>query len=237
MLPRRPKSTVLNSQGFQRIYSNKGNLPLINMLSNDCKRLLDIGCGAGDNATLIKTINSKCEIFGITYSSEEAELAQNQMVKCWVFDIENDLPEYLTNQTFDVLIFSHVLEHLRNPEEVVAKFSQLLVKGGQVLIAVPNILSWRMRFQFLLGDFEYESAGTLDDTHLRFFTYLTADGYLLSKSPDLKLVDKIADGSVPLWLLRRYILPKSWCVRIDAWVCRQWPNLFGGQILLKVAKH
>ena len=47
MLPRRPKSTVLNSQGFQRIYSNKGNLPLINMLSNDCKRLLDIGAADG----------------------------------------------------------------------------------------------------------------------------------------------------------------------------------------------
>ncbi|MHB0866211.1 MAG: class I SAM-dependent methyltransferase [Thermoleophilia bacterium] len=167
---------------LDRVYSNQGNIPLIGLLGKGCNRLLDIGCGAGDNAALVKS-RSDCEVFGITHSAAETELAKVQMTQCWVFDIVDKLSDDLVDQSFDVLIFSHVLEHLRDPAVTLARFSRLLRSGGQVLIAVPNVLSWRIRAQFLLGRFEYESAGVLDDTHLRFFTYVTADQYLLSKSP------------------------------------------------------
>ena len=221
----------------ERIYSNQGNPPLINLLGKSCKRLLDIGCGAGDNAVLVKARYSECDLFGITHSAAEAELAQKYMKRCWVFDIEDELPDDLAQQSFDALIFSHVLEHLRDPAVVLARFSRLLRSGGQALIAVPNVLSWRMRLRFLLGRFEYESAGVLDDTHLRFFTYFTADQYLLSKSPDLELANKVADGSVPLWWLRRHVFPQRWSERIDQWGCQHWPNLFGGQVLIKAVKQ
>lgn len=220
-----------------RVYSNQGNPPLIDLLGKGCNCLLDIGCGAGDNAALIKSRYSECEVFGITHSAVEADLARKHMAQCWVFDIENELPADLDHQSFDVLIFSHVLEHLRNPAVALARFSRLLRSGGEVLIAVPNVLSWRMRAQFLLGRFEYESAGGLDDTHLRFFTYFTADQYLLSKSPDLQVTTKSASGSVPLWWLRRYIFPQRWAGYIDQWGCRHWPNLFGGQVLIKAVKR
>jgi 2-polyprenyl-3-methyl-5-hydroxy-6-metoxy-1,4-benzoquinol methylase len=220
-----------------RIYSNQGNSPLIDLLDKDCKRLLDIGCGAGDNAELLKSKNTECDVFGITYSAVEAELAEKHMTQCWVFDIESEIPADLNHQSFDVLIFSHILEHVRDPAVVLAHFSRLLRRGGVVLIAVPNVLSWRMRLQFLQGNFEYESAGVLDDTHLRFFTYFTADQYLLAKSPDLQVSTKTVSGSVPLWWLRRHILPQRWSERIDQWGCRHWPNLFGSQVLIKVMKR
>jgi len=220
-----------------RVYSNHGNSPLIDLLGTDCKRLLDIGCGAGDNAVLVKARHPKCDVFGITHSAAEAELAKEHMAQCWVFDIEKELPADLDHQSFDVLIFSHVLEHLRDPAVVLARFLQLLRRGGQVLIAVPNVLSWPMRYKFLLGYFEYESAGVLDDTHLRFFTYFTADQYLLSKSPDLKVSTKLASGSVPLWWLRRHVFPRRCSESIDQWGCRRWPNLFGGQVLIRAVKR
>ena len=221
----------------ERVYCNKGNIPLIDLLGNGSNRILDIGCGAGDNAALIKSKYTECDVFGITHSAAEAEIAKNQMKQCFVFDIESDIPADLAQQSFDVLIFSHVLEHLRDPAEVLSKFSRLLRSGGFVLIAVPNILSWRMRLQFLRGNFEYESAGELDDTHLRFFTYFTADQYLLSKSPDLEVTHKMGSGSVPLWWLRRHVLPQAWSEHIDQWGCRHWPNLFGGQVLIMAVKR
>lgn len=220
-----------------RIYSNHGNKPLIDLLQSGCCRLLDVGCGAGDNAVLIKEKYPEIDVFGITYSAAETELAEKYMTQCWTFDIESDFPGDLDHQLFDVLIFSHVLEHLRDPAVVLARFSRLLRSGGQVLIAVPNVLSWRMRLQFLRGNFEYESAGVLDDTHLRFFTYFTADQYLLTKSPDLEVIIKVADGSVPLWWLRRRVFPQRWAEYIDQWGCHHWPNLFGGQILIKAVKR
>jgi 2-polyprenyl-3-methyl-5-hydroxy-6-metoxy-1,4-benzoquinol methylase len=126
-----------------RVYSNQGNSPLISLLGKDCNRLLDIGCGAGDNAALIKSRYPESNVFGITHSAAEAELAKKYMTRCWVFDIEDKLTDDLAHQSFDVLIFSHVLEHLRDPAEVLSRLSRLLRRGGQVLIAFPNLLSWR----------------------------------------------------------------------------------------------
>lgn len=155
------------------------------------------------------------------------------MAECWVFDIESPIPAALTAMRFDAVILSHVLEHLRDPAITLSRFAKLLLPGGCVIIAVPNTLSWAMRWQFVRGDFEYKLDGVLDDTHLRFFTYFTADRYLLQKSPELKLVSKSVTGSIPQWLLRRYLLPKSWSQSIDALGCRIWPNLFGDQVLIK----
>jgi SAM-dependent methyltransferase len=219
-----------------RVYSNHGNKPVIDLVNPDCQRVLDIGCGAGDNAALLKSLYPTCEVFGITHSAAEAEIARHYMKHCWVFDIEEPLPVDLSNLKFDVLIFSHILEHLRNPATELSKFLKILDYKGTVLIAVPNILSWRQRIQFLFGCFQYESAGVLDDTHLRFFTYFTADQYLLAQSPELELQFKGVTGSVPLWLLRRFVLPKNWSDMLDKWGCRYWPNLFGGQILIKAKK-
>jgi 2-polyprenyl-3-methyl-5-hydroxy-6-metoxy-1,4-benzoquinol methylase len=220
-----------------RIYKNHGNAPLLALLDNGPRRVLDVGCGAGDNAGLVRAKYPGCEIHGVTHSAAEAEIAKLRMTACWVFDIEKEIPAELSAMRFDAVILSHVLEHLRDPATVLDKFAGLVPRGGCVIIAVPNTLSWRMRCQFLRGNFEYKSDGVLDDTHLRFFTFVTADRYLLAKSPQLKVASKSVTGSVPLWVLRRYLLPKSWSARIDALGCRFWPNLFGDQVLIKaVAK-
>jgi SAM-dependent methyltransferase len=216
-----------------RVYKNDGNTPLIDLLDPGIRRILDVGCGAGDNANLINSRHPNCEIHGITYSAAEADIAKKRMTSCRVWDVESDFPDDLNTMRFDAILFSHVLEHLRDPRSVVNSFSRLLQNRGIVLIAVPNTLSWTMRWRFLRGDFEYQSSGVLDDTHLRFFTYTTADKYLLVKSPHLKLVSKSVTGSVPLWLLRRYILPRKLSAFIDKLGCRHWPNLFGDQVLIK----
>jgi ubiquinone/menaquinone biosynthesis C-methylase UbiE len=226
-LPRTP------AEAHERIYKNRGNASLLALLGHEPRCVLDVGCGAGDNAVLIKARYPACEIHGVTHSAPEAEIAGKRMSACWVFDIEGEIPRHLSAMRFDALIFSHVLEHLRNPAATLSRFVRLLSRRGCVIIAVPNMLSWAMRWRFLRGDFEYQSEGVLDDTHLRFFTYITADRYLLGKSPQLRLVSKSVTGSVPQWWLRRHLLPKRWSTGIDAMGCRIWPNLFGDQVLLK----
>ncbi len=218
---------------YERVYKNNGNAPLLDLLDGPVGRVLDVGCGAGDNARLLTARFPGCEVFGITYSAAEAAAARGAMTTCWVANIEEDLPEQLRATRFDAVIFSHVLEHMRDPAATLSRFAQLLHGGGVALIAVPNVLSWAMRWQFLRGDFEYQSDGVLDDTHLRFFTYLTAERYLVGRCPGLKLISKTVTGSVPQWVLRRYLLPRRVSRWIDQFGCRLWPNLFGDQILLK----
>lgn len=221
----------------ERVYTNAGNPAVVALVDSDVDTVLDVGCGAGDNARVLKLRFPHCHLFGITHSEREKEIAQSTLEQCWVFDIERDIPLDLWGRKFDVLIFSHVLEHLKEPAAVLSRFSRLIKPGGTAVIAVPNTLTLRQRLEFLRGRFEYEAAGILDDTHLRFFTYTSASRYLLAQSADLTLEHQSATGSVPLWWLRRYLLPKSWSTAIDRWGCRHWPNLFGGQILIRARKR
>lgn len=38
----------------ERVYANAGNPPVLALLEGAVQRVLDVGCGAGDNAALIK---------------------------------------------------------------------------------------------------------------------------------------------------------------------------------------
>lgn len=219
-----------------KIYSNIGNQPLLDMMNKDCARILDVGCGAGDNAARLKLLNPAYKVFGITLSRAEAQLAAPNLEHCWVADVENGAPGELASLTFDVLIFSHVLEHMRDPSGILASFIPYLRPGGEVLIAVPNVLVWRQRLKFLTGRFEYAAEGVMDETHLRFFTYRTADALLFARTPQLKMVEKTVSASIPLWLLRRYLLPKTACNYLDYLGGRFWPNLFGDQVLIKAVR-
>lgn len=216
-----------------RIYSNSGNTALLDLLDANPRVVLDVGCGAGDNAALLRKRSPGVRVFGISGSEAEARLAGAHMEQCWVTDLETGMPGEARGQSYDAIIFSHVLEHLREPADLVSEAAGLLAKGGVCLIAVPNVLSWAQRLKFLAGRFEYEPAGVMDETHLRFLTYRTAPHYLLAKSPSLKIVEQRAVGSVPLWILRRYLLPKRISAALDAAGCRLLPNLFGSEVLLK----
>jgi 2-polyprenyl-3-methyl-5-hydroxy-6-metoxy-1,4-benzoquinol methylase len=226
---------ILKTTSLNYIYRNSGNLDIISLVNPSHKKILDVGCGAGDNSRILKKNNPYVFIDGITYSHIEAIEAERVLDKCWVFNIESDLPNTLLEKKYECIIFSHILEHLKEPDLVLSKFSQLLSPGGEIIIAVPNILSWRMRLQFLIGNFTYTQAGELDKTHLRFFTYFTADNYLLKTSPHLKIIHKYATGSFPLWILRRYFMPNFLAKYVDKVACKYLPNLFGSQILIKVS--
>ncbi len=220
----------------ERVYANAGNPALLDLLEGPVRNVLDVGCGAGDNAVLLKDRYPAASVSGVTVSAAEAAVARPRLDACWVFDIESELPEDFKESEFDTLVFSHVLEHLKNPAPALARFVKLLQPGGECLIAVPNVLQWRQRFQFLRGRFEYESSGVMDDTHLRFFTYYTAAPYLLAECPELTVTHQSAPGSVPLWWLRRYLLPNSWCEAVDRFGSQHWPNLFGGQVIIRAIK-
>jgi SAM-dependent methyltransferase len=221
----------------RRVYDNAANPALCALLGPGSRRVLDVGCGAGQNAAWLTDRHPGISIMGITRSPAEAEQARPHLERCWVLDLERDFPADLAAERFDAILCSHVLEHLRAPSLVLGRLARLLARGGCVLIAVPNVLGWRQRLAFLSGRFEYTSDGVLDSTHLRFFTYDTADRYLLAETPELGLDEKHVTGNVPLWWLRRHVLPSAWSSRLDALGCRVRPNLFGSEVLLKVSKR
>jgi hypothetical protein len=63
-----------------------------------------------------------------------------------------------------------VLEHLKEPADLLRRIRPFLAEEGAVLASIPNVAHGSVRLALLAGEFRYRRTGLLDDTHLRFFT-------------------------------------------------------------------
>ena len=74
---------------------------------------------------------------------------------------------------YDRVIFSDVLEHLKDPWAVLKRVREILSPNGTVLASIPNVAHWSIRAGLFIGRFNYVEEGLLDRTHIRFFTLKT----------------------------------------------------------------
>jgi methionine biosynthesis protein MetW len=134
--------------------------------------VLDIGCGTGFMGGIIRK-EKHCTVYGVDADPAVLKLAAKRLDKVFVGDIEDGNFTFPTKD-FNVLLLCSVLEHLRDPHEVLPRLVKQLPKNAIVIICVPNIALWEMRLKLLFGQFNYTPSGLLDRTHLKFFTYKTA---------------------------------------------------------------
>jgi SAM-dependent methyltransferase len=208
-----------------RIYHNAGNVSLLDLLPAGGGRALDCGCGAGDNARILRSRGWR--VTGITLSEAERSLASEHCERVLVADLEQPLPEAV-GAGYDAVLLSHVLEHLIAPERLLARVRSLLSPSGVLAVALPNVLFYPLRLRALFGRFDYTSDGIMDATHLRFYTF--ESGLALLQESGFEVVQALAEGGFPIWKLRRH-LPASLVERIDQAACRLRPGLFGRQSL------
>jgi SAM-dependent methyltransferase len=201
------------------------NMAVLCRVPASAKRLLDLGCGTGALGRELKEKTDR-EVFGVTYSREEAALAAKNLDCVIVSDLNDFDPENLGE--FDCIICSHVLEHLYQPEQLLIRLRPRLSFGGRLIAALPNILFWKQRIEFLRGRFRYTEGGLMDSTHFRFFDYQT--GPQLLKTAGFKVVEFSGQGSFPQPLFRN-LAPKVARI-VDSAACRLLPGLFGHQFII-----
>ena len=206
-------------------YHNEGNRPLLQLLPVGVRRVLDVGCGAGSNARILQA--QGIDVTGLTLSKEEAQLAAPFCVRTIVGDIEKDsLP--VSEASFDLVLCSHVLEHLARPSRTLSLLSELLRPGGFALVAIPNMASWRPRIRILQGNWGRDDTGFFDRTHLQFWSYRTAPEVFAGTPFSMVRIE--AQYAVPLWPLRR--IAPSLSRKLDDKFGILSPNLFSHQVLM-----
>jgi SAM-dependent methyltransferase len=213
------------NQYRDKVYSNTGNPALLALLPPGVRTVLDIGCGAGDNARLLQARGVR--VWGVTMSESEAILAAPYCESVLVADVEH---EPLEAPTCDALLLSHVVEHFVQPAATLNLLADRLRPGGSALVAVPNMAFWRVRARLAAGDWRRDEDGPLDRSHLHFWSWKTAAS--LFDGTRFRLDAQSAGQlALPLWPLRS-VLPGV-ASALDRRLGGIWPNGAALQVLLR----
>jgi SAM-dependent methyltransferase len=144
----------------------------------DAPALLDIGCGRGQLASAARDLSYR--VTGVESHPAALAVAQDRVDKLLPVDLtdQNSIATALDGQNFDIILFADVLEHTLDPLSVLIFYLRFLKPGGRIVVSLPNIACWDRRLALLFGHFDYTDSGIMDRTHLRFFTFSTAQALL-----------------------------------------------------------
>jgi trans-aconitate methyltransferase len=127
--------------------------------------LLDIGAG-NHSASKTKKWFPNCEYHGLdlnkNYNNDENDF--KLMQSFYELNLEDLNLDSVPNAHFDFIMMAHVIEHLKNGEEVLVKLLAKLKPGGYLYVEYPGIRSTRLpRMKGTLNFFD-------DETHVRVYS-------------------------------------------------------------------
>jgi 2-polyprenyl-3-methyl-5-hydroxy-6-metoxy-1,4-benzoquinol methylase len=153
--------------------------------------VLELGCGSGATLAWLKAEHGFRETVGIELFADAAAHAATRVDRVIQGDIERmqlDLPA----GHFDLILCMDVLEHLVDPWAAMDRLAALLKPGGRLIASIPNVRNWRALLPLLFAaKWEYQRAGILDRTHLRFFTRRSAVALVAGGGLTVKTVRRL----------------------------------------------
>lgn len=105
----------------------------------DRGRLLDVGCNEGRGLEIYRRNGFDPE--GLELNERAA---QNARMAGFVVHTK-PLEEFQSEEPFDIVVLSNVLEHTPNPKDMLENVHRILKPGGHVWISCPNSQSWLRR--------------------------------------------------------------------------------------------
>lgn len=148
---------------YEYLFGDKRRVDLYRRLIGDGKKILEVGCRAGN---LTQYYCSGNDIVGVDVDRNALVEFEKKLgfESHWVDVDSEDLP--FDSESFDLVVFSEVMEHLRFPQKALGEISRVLRPEGSLVGSVPNAFRLRNRLKFIMGKpFE------VDPSHLRSYSH------------------------------------------------------------------
>ncbi len=159
-------------------------------------RILEVGCAGGAmGAELLG--RGASEVVGLDIFEPALVFARQRLSAAHRVDLDSlaDLP--YPDRHFNLITFADVLEHLRDPAQVLRHLRRWLRDDGRILVSLPNIRHESVVLPLLIdGQWNYADAGILDRTHLRFFTREGMENML--QSAGFRVSGKMTGTTTPI---------------------------------------
>lgn len=195
---------------------------------NGCVRILDIGCNEGMMILYTQKAGTETEFYGMDILPEKRDKALSRGYKQVVLeDIRSCDFRQFGDGFFDVVICSHILEHLEDPGAVLDKVRRVLKKGGILIVGVPigllpGIL-WRRYMTPLYNPRKRKEPTLKRFGHVTFFTL-----------PELKRLLKkhgftveVARGDYFMRARGFFLENYKWWFDLNQWYGKRFPGVLG----------
>ncbi|HEY1535472.1 MAG TPA: class I SAM-dependent methyltransferase [Polyangiaceae bacterium] len=139
---KRPNALVMAVRG--RMSRAKGQV-YMDMVRKDEAQVIDIGCGDG---RMLDVLRASCpsgwSFHGIDWSDDAVERVRRKGYDGRAGDVSRmDLSEW--QGKFDLAIMHQLVEHVRDPRELLNKVKSMLKPGGILSVETPDIDAWDFR--------------------------------------------------------------------------------------------
>jgi 2-polyprenyl-3-methyl-5-hydroxy-6-metoxy-1,4-benzoquinol methylase len=135
-------------------------------LKSSSIKIFELGAGCGTNleefVNVAKKNNFDVVCYGSEYNKDYVEYGNKKGLKL----TSNSIEEYANNtkNRFDLIILSHVFEHLTDPFDTLNNIKKISHKGTMLYIEVPGVLDLKTRYVYNCDFLKYL-------THAHTFNY------------------------------------------------------------------
>lgn len=185
---------------------------LVNLKPN---AVLDVGAGNGKFLSSVAQWLPETGIMGIDPSKPAVDAAWENAVEVKLGSFDS-LSETI-KQSFDVITFWGVLEHLSDPKKVLGQAVKKLTKNGHVIVCVPNVDSlavktlWKKCFTFCPQHLWYFDIESLSRLMRQFGFQLVEEHFIESEALPILKATFGFDPYLPLprWAEEKYLQPET----------------------------
>lgn len=112
---------------------------LLDLLSHEkgekILKILDYGCNTGYYTNLINNLIPESEVCGADINPYALERARKKYKNINFFEVDEG---FFKKNQFDVIVISHVLEHIKEREDFMKNLSRILSDRGKVILTIPQ---------------------------------------------------------------------------------------------------
>lgn len=170
------------------------------------KKILDVWC----NKWYLRTFAPNNVFHGIDYDLADLQIAKESWYEM-IYHVDlNNFESFKTDNKYDIIAFGDVLEHVLYPEKVLKYFvTNFLNDNWKVIVSLPNVANFLVRFNLLFWKFDYTESWILDKTHLHLYTLKS--GKQLIDSIGVLKINKIMYSSNNFGAIIKYF-PFLWSI-------------------------